>query len=297
MYELVQAGEATWYIECPARIGVAGLQGNDVALIDSGGDREAGRRVRRILEERGWRLALICNTHANADHTGGNRYLQERTGCRILAPGIEAAIARHPVLEPSFLYGGYPYAELRHKFFLAEPSRAEPLEESALPDGLEAISLPGHFFGMAGYRTRDDVVFLADCLLDRRLLEKHPVPFMYDVAAYLDTLERVARMEAALFVPSHAAPTRDVAPLARENRDHVLRLAETVLELARRPAPFEELLAGLFTRFGLTLDAGQYALAGSTLRSLLSWLREKKRADFFFSDNMMLWQAKEAPEA
>lgn len=297
MYELVQAGEATWYIECPAKIGVVGLQDNDVALIDSGGDREAGRRVRRILEERCWRLALICNTHANADHTGGNHYLQERTGCRILAPGVEAAIARHPILEPAFLYGGYPYAELRHKFFLAEPSRVEPLEEDGLPPGLEAIPLPGHFFGMTGYRTRDNVVFLADCLLDRRLLEKHPVPFMYDVAAYLNTLERVERMEAPLFVPSHAAPARDVAPLARENRDHVLHLAGIVLELALRPATFESLLAGLFTRFGLTLDAGQYALAGSTLRSLLSWLRTEKRADFFFSDNLMLWQATEEPGA
>ena len=34
------------------------------------------------------------------------------------APGIDCAFTRHPILEPSFLYGGYPCKELRHKFLV-----------------------------------------------------------------------------------------------------------------------------------------------------------------------------------
>ena len=110
MYELVKAGANTYYIDCPVKIGVWRETQTDVYLIDSGGDKDAGRRVLKILNEQGWRLKGILNTHSNADHIGGNRYLQTQTGCAVFAPGAECAITRHTVLEPALLYGGYPFS-------------------------------------------------------------------------------------------------------------------------------------------------------------------------------------------
>ena len=108
MYELIQVSERSYYIQSPAKIGLVRLDGQDVCLIDSGNDKDAGRKVRQLLDANGWRLTAIYNTHSNADHIGGNKYLQGQTGCKIYAPGIDCAFTRHPVLEPSFLYGGYP---------------------------------------------------------------------------------------------------------------------------------------------------------------------------------------------
>ena len=89
MYELIQASGGSCYIRSPARIGLVRLNETDVCLIDSGGDKDAGRKVRQLLDARGWRLTAIYNTHSHADHIGGNRYLQKQTGCRIYAPDIE----------------------------------------------------------------------------------------------------------------------------------------------------------------------------------------------------------------
>uniref|UniRef100_UPI00195D1D7A MBL fold metallo-hydrolase n=1 Tax=Oscillibacter sp. CU971 TaxID=2780102 RepID=UPI00195D1D7A len=111
MYELIQVSERSYYIQSPAKIGLARLDGQEVCLIDSGNDKDAGRKVRQLLDTNSWRLTAIYNTHSNADHIGGNRYLQGQTGCMIYAPGIDCAFTRHPVLEPSFLYGGYPCLE------------------------------------------------------------------------------------------------------------------------------------------------------------------------------------------
>lgn len=119
MYELIQIAERSYYIDSPAKVGLFRLNDRDVCLIDSGNDKDAGRKIRQLLEAHGWHLTAIYNTHSNADHIGGNRYLQGQMGCKIYAPGIECGFTRHPVLEPAFLYGGYPCRDLRHKFLMA----------------------------------------------------------------------------------------------------------------------------------------------------------------------------------
>lgn len=290
MYELIQASERSYYIQSPAKIGLVRLNESDVCLIDSGSDKDAGRKVRQLLDARGWRLTAIYNTHSNADHIGGNRYLQNQTGCKIYAPGIDCAFTRHPVLEPSFLYGGYPCKDLRRKFLLAQESGAEELTEDRLPEGWESIPLPGHFFDMVGYRTSDDVVYLADCLSSRETLEKYQIGFLYDAAAYLDTLERVKAMEARLFIPAHAEAAEDVSTLAQYNIDKVLEIADRIAALCREPLCFEDVLQKLFTGYGLTMNFEQYVLVGSTVRSYLSWMKDSGRLEVLFEHNRLLWR-------
>ena len=292
MYELVPITDRCSYIQSPAKIGLIRLGGSDVCLIDSGNDKDAGRKVRQLLDANGWKLTAIYNTHANADHIGGNRYLQAQTGCRIFAPGIDCGMTRYPILEPSFLYGGYPCKDLRHKFLLAQESDAELLTDAALPEGFSAIPLPGHFFDMVGFRTPDNVVFLADCLSSRETLEKYRISFIYDVAAYIKTLETVKTMQARVFVPSHAAVTEDIAELAQVNIDQVLEIADRIVALCAEPLCFEVLLQKLFREYGLMMNFEQYVLVGSTVRSYLSWLKDTGRITALFEDSMLLWAAK-----
>ena len=290
MYELIQISERSYYIQSPAKIGLVRLSGRDVCLIDSGNDKDAGRKVRQLLDKNGWNLTAIYNTHSNADHIGGNRYLQAQTGCRIYAPGIDCAFTRHPVLEPSFLYGGFPCKDLCHKFLLAQESDAEELTKDCLPEGFEIISLPGHFFDMVGYRTKDDVVYLADCLSSKETLDKYQITFLYDVSACLDTLQMVKTLPGKIFVPAHAEAAEDIAELAQYNMDKVHEIADRITDLCREPLCFETILQKLFTDYGLTMNFEQYVLVGSTVRSYLSWLKDTGRLCVSFEDNLLRWQ-------
>lgn len=291
MYELIQAFGNSYYINCPAKIGLVRLGGDDVCLIDGGSDKEAGRKVKKLLEEKGWHLTAIYNTHSNADHIGGNRYLQQNTGCRIFAPEIECDFTNHTVLEPSFLYGGYPFKELRHKFLMAQESRAEYLTDECLPDSLKKIDLPGHFFSMAGFISEDGAVYLADCLSSAETIDKYKITFIYDVAGYLDTLQKVKKLEGRIFIPSHADATDNIAPLAQINIDSVLYTGDTILRICAEPRSSEDILAALFAEYGLAMTYEQYVLVGSTVRSYLSWLKDKGRVEAFFEGNRLLWRA------
>lgn len=293
MYELIQVSESCFYIESPAKIGLIKLTDSDVCLIDSGNDESAGRKVKKILDANGWRLTAIYNTHSNADHIGGNKYLQSQTGCRIFAAGIEKAFTRYPVLEPSFLYGGFPFKELRRKFLMAEPSVVEDLMPESLPDSMQAVDLKGHFFDMTGFKTAEGVFYLADCLSSKAVLDKYRITFIYDVSEYLNTLERVKKSDAKVFIPSHAEVTDDISDLVSYNIEAVYGVADLILDLLKSPLTFEKLLQALFETYGLMMNAEQYVLAGSTVRSYLSWLSDSQRICFEFKDNEMFWRRTE----
>lgn len=293
MYELIQVLNNTYYINCPAKIGLYLDVDKDVYLIDSGNDKEAGRKVRQILDKNGWTLRAILCTHSHADHIGGCKYLQAQTGCKVYAPGIERDFTRHTLLEPALLYGGFPPKALRHKFLMAQESDADELASAELPEGFEIIPLPGHCFEMVGFRTPDDVVFLADCLSSRATLEKYRIGFIYDVQAYLDTLEKVKSLSGAFFVPAHAEACEDVSELAQYNIDTANEIAGRIKVFCAKPVNFETLLKRLFDEYALELSFEQYALVGSTVKSYLAWLMDKGQLKAKCESNLLLWEAAE----
>ena len=289
MYELIRITDRSWYIDCPAKIGVYDA-GDGVYIVDAGSDKDAGRRVRKTLDEQGWKLRGILVTHSNADHIGGCQYLQRQTGCKIFAPGIEAQFTRAPMLEPSFLFGAYPPKPLRHKFLLAQPSDCLDVTDAEFPGDVRVIPLPGHFFDQCGYMTPDGTAYIADCVSSPETLSKYVFPFVYDVAAYLDTLEKLPGLGAKHYVPAPAAPSEDIAELAELNRRHIERVAGLILQLCVEPRDFEEILKLAFDERSLTLDFQQYVLVGSTIKSFLAWHLDNGRVSAEFADNRLLWR-------
>ncbi|HWP51023.1 MAG TPA: MBL fold metallo-hydrolase [Clostridia bacterium] len=291
MYDLIQVGEKTCYIDCPAKMGLYLANSGSVYLIDSGNDKEAAKKALRHIEGNGWNLAGIINTHSNADHIGGNAFLQQKTGCKIISTGLENTFTKYPMLEPSFLYGGYPCKALRNKFLMATSSAPTDDVETYLPEGLDYLRLRGHFFDMIGIKTPDDVYFLADCVFSQAIINKYHLAFIYDVAAFLQTLDMLEALNGRLYIPAHAEATEDIKPLAQLNRNKVYEIADRLLQICHTPACFEDILKAVFDTYSLTMDFNQYVLVGSTVRSYLSYLYDKGSLMTEFSENRLLWRS------
>ena len=110
-----------------------------------------------------------------------------------------------------------------------------------------------------------------------------------DIVRDLDTLEKVKALDAKIFVPSHAEPTADIAPLCDLNAAKVREIAARIVSLCAEPMGFDELLAKLFEVYGLRMTVEQHALVGSTVRSYLAYLADAGEIEAQIDANRLVW--------
>jgi hypothetical protein len=96
-------------------------------------------------------------------------------------------------------------------------------------------------------------------------------------------------LKASEFIPAHSEATKDIKPLVDKNRKMVMEISEKLLEICANPIQFEKILQIIFKDYGLTMNFEQYVLAGSTIRSYLSWLRDTDKMDVRFDNSTLLW--------
>ncbi len=287
--ELIQIGKKTYYIKNATNIGIYKIDEENVYIIDSGNDKDAGKKILKIVNEQGWNIKGIINTHSNADHIGGNKIIQDRTNCKIFTYGIEKNFIENPILEPSFLYGGYPFKDLKNKFLLAKESYVENIDTN-LPEGLEYINLKGHFFDMIGIKTSDNIYFLADALFSRETIEKYHLFFIYDIKEYLNTLNILKTLNGNLYIPSHCLATHDISNLIKLNENKIYEILNKITQICEAEKTFEEILKEIFDFYNLTMNTNQYVLIGSTIKSYLFYLYDNEKVSYEFKNNKMIWK-------
>lgn len=293
MYELYQISEHDYYLECPSRVGLVRINEHDCVLIDSGNDKDSGRKAFQHIDANEWNLVAIYTTHSHADHIGGNKFLQDKTGCKIYANGIEAVYSNSPILESTGLYGGNPLKDLRNKFLMADQSEVLPLTPDVLPKGWTLLKLPGHSADMVGFKTVDGNAFIADSISSPETIEKYGVIYLWDPDETLKTLEALKTLKATKYIPAHAPVCDNLKKIIEKNEESIARVKEIIIDTCGKTCTFDELLKTVFDEFSLEMNVQQYALVGSTIRNYLSCLKNKNMVTYSFDKNTMFWEITE----
>ena len=263
-------------------------------LVDSGQDKDYGKRIRRALEALDLRLAAIVATHSHADHFGGNAYLlRQFPDVEVLAPAIEANLIRAPYLEPVYLFhGARPLPELTGKWLQAEPSPVHHEVEAGTLElagaSLTLLDTRGHAHRQLSVQV-DGVLLAADAVFGSETLERYPLPFAQDVEGQLAAFDVVAACGADVVLPGHGEPTDDLPALAERNRTAVLTAADAVVR-ACDGGGTEDVLAGVAEAMGIVMaDLPRYHLNLCTVSAYLGYLRAQGRVEVTLDEGRLGW--------
>lgn len=291
----VKLSEISGYWRGPVNIGFV-LTDEGAVLIDTGIDRTAPRRLAEYLKDAlGSRIVAVLNTHAHADHFGGNSYVVSKFDATVCAPPVEAEIIRSPVLEPLYLAGGKPPAELMGKFIMGEASPVHHVVTGPLRIGgieFDPISLPGHSINQVGYMI-DRTFFCADVLFPEEIIKKYGLLYCYDPASHLETLHKLKEIEAGSFIPGHGKHQEGKPEKLLEiNRKHFFTVEEIIIGHISQPRHTEGVLNVVLEKLKLSLqNYEQYYLCLSTIKGYLQKLKEEGRAECKLRDGGLMWKS------
>jgi len=322
----VELAPGIFHLQGGSNIGLAVQDGKGL-LIDAGLDKDAARQALRAAEGLGVTLEAAVLTHAHADHFGGAYLLQQRLGVPLYAPGLEAAMMEHPILEPLYLFGGAaPIGELRGKFTLAQPCRIDhvvpvvatlvapaggettevvttgqtttevvptnyPLEIGPLR--VEVVPLPGHAPNQVGVAV-GEVFFCADAVFPAETLEKHKLTFCVDLDETVATLQRLPGLPYARFAPGHGpayGAGEEIAQACAANRARLEEVRERVYAVLEAPQETATLLRQVADAFGLRMTtATAYFLTQTTVLAALASLERAGEVNVMMEGNRLLWR-------
>lgn len=274
--EAVQLASGVYALPGAVNMGLVVTSAGLVAL-DTGLDKQAAKRLIKVATELGQPIVAIVNTHAHADHFGGNAHLLTRfPEIQISAPAPEAAVIRQPLFEPQYLWSGaHPFADLQNKFLLATPSPVHhefEVGQSFDVGGVQfqSVFLPGHAHGQCGILV-GEVFFAADAYFGITVTNKHGLPFLVDYEKTLESALQVSAVSAAWYVPGHGEATREPQPAIDFLRGRHQQAFDVLHQLLTAELSLDTLTSHMCQSFQLTpSNPGAWVLVHTTIAAYLA---------------------------
>jgi len=284
--KLTKLGEKTFIIENSVNIGIYLLNDIDVCVIDTGSSIDYGKVIDNILLDHNWNLKYIINTHSHADHISGNKYLQDKYHCKILASKIESQFINNPSLEPSLIYGAAPLKYLYNTRIYAPNSECENIEDYFI-NGIEIINLEGHMPGLIGVVTSDDVCFVGDAYMGIHIIEKYKIQYMFDIEKALNTMDYLNNTNYSYYVPSHGNIEKNIKNTILINKKTILDNANNYFKIIENRILYDDLLKKVFDLYHININIMQYYLISANLKAHLTRFLNMGMIEFEFIDNKL----------
>ena len=222
---------------------------NEIAVIDPGPDLP--EHVDALEQAIGGRkVAAIMCTHTHRDHSPAARPLAERTGAPIIGCAPLALETVGPRADASF-DGDYA------------PDRILTDGDALEIDGerVTAIATPGHTSNHLCYAYRG-ALFSGDHVMGWSTTVV--VPPDGDMAAYMQSLDKLRRREDRTYYPAHGPAVTNPQQYVRHLVGHRMQREKQILNLVReRPRPIPDIVANAYPGLDprLVVAAGGSVLA------------------------------------
>ena len=279
----------------PATVGI--LKGETGwILIDSGVEADVPKKIIKALKAtdllKEVKISAVINTHAHADHCGGNKWLKENHQARIYASSGEKPYIENPYLEPHYLFSAESPKLLKNKFFQAEPSvvdvaidfktsltkvaLAEMVVGSTVPvqiDGIDLtlVNIKGHSPDMMGVLTSSGYFYCGDLLFTSAILEKHPLLFLHDYEQFCLAVNWVMAQRFSGVILTHGGYLEDHVPAAKETRHRLETNLAVILDTIKKPVNEWEVHHAVSQAFKIDENFGGWHLNHGVIRCYLGF--------------------------
>lgn len=180
--------------------------------------------TRRFISEVGVDIAgvqRIINTHCHCDHIGGNRMIQEQSGCDIALHKI----GKHFIDTRDNWSTWSKYFNQEAEFFDCKQAIEDGETIDIGPYEFKAIHTPGHASdGIVLYNKKHRVLISSDTLWERDMAVMNiRIEGSSAVFRMLDSLNRIEGLDATIIYPGHGKPFTDMKKAITKSKKRLKR--------------------------------------------------------------------------
>jgi len=270
------------------------LNDHDIVLLDSGHLRHAEALVAYLFETK-LNPKLIINSHLHLDHIGANALLKKTFGCKIALPEFEAKFVSSK--EALRIYYSRITSKDPRSFIDALIFDTDyPLLEDQTELHFEGVKfgivpMYGHSPFHIGISTPDDVLYVGDALISKRLIYTMKLPSSYDLNVDLKTIESLKSLKYDKYILAHKSIETDIVGLCDINIDYLNARLHLIADMLNEPKSFEELMCSFIKSHNvLELGLMKYTYIEHTLSHYLNALIENNVIEKYIDGSRCLYK-------
>jgi len=284
---------------CSGRLSIGVyVHDNSVTLIDSGIDKDTAKYVHQALQESGYTVSAIINTHHHPDHCGGNSYFQKLyPALKIYASVFEKAFIEDERLGTiCFCSGARPFHDLQNKYLQQEPSVVThlitPYQDQVITiegSDFRVVTLPGHTFGHIGVITPDNVLYCGDAIFGHETFEKHGMLLYADVAATYATFAKLRTLTLDACVFYHGGMIENIHATVDKHEARIRATQGIIYAMIQQErCSLDTLTQKVMQRYAIPETVPQFTLTKTSVYAFVSQLQLEKKVTLAVEQGM-LW--------
>lgn len=270
-------------------------------LFDSGPSERIAEMIDRQISNQGYTIAAIIHSHGHILNTGGSSYFRKYyPEIKCYASHLSAPYINHPGIFAPII----PMSPTRKLDMseLPEPSDSTAIITDTIPfrDGVFEINgipfiiytLPGHFPGMIGVQTPDQVLYCADALFGTSTLSRQKLLVFTEPQEAKESLEKLKSIQAKQYVLYHGGIYKHIHEIIEENATRLDDVYNDVLTLTEKQSHTpESITQHIMSDYELENNEKQYYLAYTVTQSYVRLLLKEGKISSKIKNGLLYYKS------
>lgn len=300
--KIINIKGSSFYARGGTNTGIYIFNDNSALIIDPGLPGVRPKNIMKCLEDKGIEVKWIINTHEHNDHYGAGYQFKEKYKDIInMSSKDSKPYIDNPSLFSSYIMGGNTN-EIFEKI-LVNNNMKEVNIDKVIEIGkvkinneyIEVLELKGHTIGSIGILTKDKVLYLGDTLIGADLLNKFELLFLFDIEAYLISLNKIKSLDFDYSVLGHCKNPLDkntTLKLITNHEECVEKYLMQIRSIVKQPSTLEFILKTILNNNELSYNYKEYHFFKSTIVGMMSYLIKLGEVDCYLKAGDVLYYTK-----
>jgi glyoxylase-like metal-dependent hydrolase (beta-lactamase superfamily II) len=243
-------------------------------------------------------IKAILTSHAHFDHVGNHMALREKYGSQIIMTAFDAGMTYCPSsVKACFYHETYSEVLANYDEMIVKTDRIIELDQEEIMVcgvNFRILWLPGHAASQVGFATPDEVLYLADVLVNRETIEREKMLYTLEWKMAIDSIRQLKTLpKYSYYVLAHCGVYEEIEDLIDANLEAAETMVNLTYQLIPESASMDVIIRQVIAGMGIKVrNIARAKYMERLIRSILENMTETGKVETAVEDGIVIYRKK-----